>query len=292
MATSDANANIEKLKTFLSYAEQAIAYANKIAPHSFSKAMINQSEYELLKGTRFEQLSEKFNQAQILRKNYLIKVEGIPAIWDDNPPKIDLQSKSYQQYARAWYNANIYATKETGAANCEALCYLAMERLSQILPKEVPVEMFKFVNAPLAGIKKDHVFIVIGRDQTKDPNSPALFGPTAVICDPWAVQFYPADIKNMQEKLYYITKAYKRESGEIQQTSCAFNSRKDDIKVFISNKILFAIPNELIFNVNKSQHVLAEKAAEEKKKLEEEHNKPKKPIDDEFDDIYDDGPSV
>lgn len=302
MATND-NTPLQ-LNQILAYAEQAIVYAKKIAPESFSRSMLNQPEYELIKGSKFEQLSEKFNAHQKLRQKYLIEEERIPVKWDNDPPKIDMQDKSYQQYARAWFNANIHASKETSVGNCESLCLLAMECLSQILPKNVPIEIFQFVKNPFGseGHNKDHVFIVIGRDQTKDPTKITDWGPRAVICDPWADTAYAATLENIQKDLHYITSEYHRESGETRQQSRAFNQKTDIIKAYLNRDILFPKSRELIsssdlLNLNKKMHTQAEAVEtkqtetteEERKKIEEAR---KKEEDDFFKDIYDDRPSI
>jgi hypothetical protein len=53
--------------------------------------------------------------------------------------------------------------------------------------------------------KADHVFLVIGRDLSKDAKDIETWGHAAVICDPWSNKYYAATMDGIQNNLEYIS---------------------------------------------------------------------------------------
>lgn len=110
---------------------------------------------------------------------------------------------------------------------------------------DVSVEFFSFANEidESKGIKnmKDHAFILIGRDQSKNPLDPKEWGPYAVICDPWAHKFYKADEEGLKNNLQYITEDKNQTSTVLKH----FDVNKD--------KLCLQFSIEMIRNIEKKE---------------------------------------
>lgn len=223
---------------FIKLSQEAIVYANKIASESFTKNMINQSNLTVQTNFAFTTLAHKFNEMAKIRKKLL--TASTPVEWDESPPRRD--DKNYVVWANAWYQASIEASKKIGVGNCEALAFLALEFLSKKLPKNVPIEVVRCVNDQYTNIKKDHVFLVIGRDQSKDVDNIREWGATAIICDPWMKKSYPATVANMRNNLEYITDLYQSHEESYISALQKFNPETDKLRTLIDNSMIYQEP--------------------------------------------------
>lgn len=253
---------------FIKLSQEAIVYANKIASESFTKNMINQSNLTVQTNFAFTTLAHKFNEMAKIRKKLLTATT--PVEWDESPPRRD--DKNYVVWANAWYQASIEASKKIGVGNCEALAFLALEFLSKKLPKNVPIEVVRCVNDQYTNIKKDHVFLVIGRDQSKDVNNIREWGTTAIICDPWMKKSYPATVANMRNNLEYITDLYQSHEESYVSALQKFNPETDKLRTLIDNSMIYQEPEihaalELE-ELELEEPILEEEIVEELKSLE------------------------
>lgn len=217
----------------LKIVETAMQDATVVAKESYTRQMLEYSAVELHNDLKLRALQLRFVEFGKTRKAELVK--RIPVEWDHSPPAIDLRDESYQKWAYAWFEASTIAAEKNEVGNCESLALLTMKYfLKHNL--NINVELLTIANDKNSGLKKDHVFLVIGRDPLSDPSNISSWGSDSLICDPWTQKVYPANKENMRQNLEYITEKLS-ESGAVQ-TLQKFDPDTDRIILMLSNTII------------------------------------------------------
>ncbi|MHB1948585.1 MAG: hypothetical protein ACYCQI_10795 [Gammaproteobacteria bacterium] len=221
------------IELHLRIAEEAAIYANRISHKSTSRDMLDKSRLDLYQDKTFQELEARFTQ---LRKNHRRRVEeklGLSVYDDYKKPPDTYNTEAYQTWAKTWYASLIHHAKHMGIGNCQECVMLAMEYCLKY--PGVPVEVFT-IESSAAGKKKDHAFIVIGRDQSKNPHNIHEWGNAAVVCDPWSRKnkVYPATPENLKANLQYITQEYSSHKEGYYHTLENFNPERDTMRVVMS----------------------------------------------------------
>ena len=99
-----------------------------------------------------------------------------------------------------YHESVVAVTSKYSLGNCDELATQAFEYV--LNHDNISAEKFR-----IAGEGGDHVFVVINRDPSSDPNDPLSWGENAVICDTWAAneadQVYPASEYKTHLKNFY-----------------------------------------------------------------------------------------
>lgn len=212
------NHNENKLEENLRLAKEAMIYAGRIIHKSCSREALDKSPQELVHDQKFQELNEDL---KTLRNQQNKKISKF---FSSKQPE-DYGSENYCAWAKKFFNSVIHTAKHKSIGNCQEYAMLALEYCLKLPTQQV--EAFYFANNSYFGYKKDHVFIVIGRDPTSDLKDIKTWGADAVVCDPWARKVYPATEKAMSENLQYISQVFNVESQLMQDTLIHFDPKKD-----------------------------------------------------------------
>lgn len=192
------------------------------------------------------------------RNNFVKKTPGTILSHNKMPCSIKDAFKSrenfdnFQTWAKANFESTVQASKQSGVGNCEEAVMLALEYCQKF--PDLSVEIFHWSETAedrIRGIKKDHVFLVIGRDQSQPLDKAGdidKWGPSAVICDPWARKYFKADKESMKQKLMYIeSPAHGYGAFDRIHKLQKFDPSTDKLNLIFSKQMLTLDPNTLEF---------------------------------------------
>lgn len=211
----------------LQIAKEASIYANRIGHKSLSRFLLDKTRAELNRSKAFRPLVEQFDQLTERHESVVKNKLKLSESQDFSESPADQDSEEFDEWARAFFAGSIDASKRIGVTNCDSASMLAAEYCLNF--KDIPAEIF-FVKRKSGRDETlvDHVILVIGRDPKSNPSKVEEWGPSAVICDPWARTHYQATPENVAKNFQYIT-----EKSKIK-TLKNFDPKIDKLKLLFS----------------------------------------------------------
>lgn len=135
--------------------------------------------------------------------------------------KADLNSSKLETYIQL---ASI--AEKFNIGNCDEMAYVGLKYTidASVIQR---VEIFEIENG-------HHRFLVIGRNEGTDPADHTTWGPSAVICDPWASSCYPASL--LKENLKDLSQNDLHTSGRLSTVVRSFDPSLQSLKSVVGNR--------------------------------------------------------